>query len=197
MALSFAQAWGESEPPAPTPAPQPALAPAAPAATPASIGQDEVLVDPRSGEVVDLGAAPSDQLIDVVLECRRQEAMLSKWRKASEDELRRRLEREGRRVAVVGDYELKVDTGFRREWNADDLRYALDELVRRGVLAAGEIPDGLIKRTVNGTLALQVLNRLSGEPRELVEDCYRTKSTAPRLTVSPVPNLADALSEGD
>jgi len=195
MAGSFAQALAESEPPAPTP--PLASAPQAPAATPTSIGTDSPLVDPRSGEVINLTAATTTQIVDVVLECIARQGELTTWRKAGEAELKRRLEAEGRRVAVVGNHELRIDTGWRRDWDAEQLRYALDELARRGVIAAGEIPDGLIRLEVNGTKALQVLNRLSGEAREFVEDCYRTVSKPPRLTITDVPNLADALPRGE
>jgi hypothetical protein len=194
MALSFAEAWAESEPPAPTPAPT-VPAPQAPAATPASIGTQDAPFDPRTGEPIDLGAAPPEQLIDVVLECRRREALEQTWRRACEDELRRRMG--DRKVAVFGDHELRVDTGRGKEWDSAMLRNVLTELVADHVITAGEIPDGLIKPPqVNGTLANQLLDRLTGEHRELIGECFRwVQKSRPRLTVSPVPDLADALPQ--
>jgi len=196
MAGSFVQALAESEPPAPTPAPQ-TLAPPAPAATPTSIGTDQPLVDPRNGELLDLGAAESEQLLDVVLYCRHHEGLMQTWRKACEDEMRRRMG--DRKVAVFGDKEVRVDSGRGKEWDGQMLRAVLTELVADHVITAGEIPDDLIKPPqVNGTVANRLLDRLGGEHREMVSECFRwVQKSRPRLTVSPVPDLGDALPKGD
>jgi len=196
MAASFTEAM-QGGAPAPTPAPSEAPAPPAPAATPTSIGTDPPLVDPRNGELIDLGAAESEQLLDVVLYCRHHEGLMQTWRKACEDEMRRRMG--DRKVAVFGDKEVKVDSGRGKEWDGQMLRSVLVDLVEQHVIAAGAIPDGLIKPpAVNGTLANQLLDRLSGEHREVVEECFRwVQKSRPRLTVSPVPDLADALPKGD
>jgi hypothetical protein len=197
MARTFAEAIAQGEPPAPTPAPQTAPAPAAPTATRDSIGTSDLPFDPRTGEPIDLGAAEPEQLIAVVLECRRREGLEQTWRRACEDELKRRMG--DRKLWVVGDHELKLELGRGKEWDARMLRGVVQNLIEEGVLAVGEIPEGLFKpMEVNGNAANRILDRLSGEHQEMVAECFRwVQKSRPRLTVNPVPDLADALPKGD
>jgi hypothetical protein len=192
-ATTFAEAMGGVS--APTPTPQ-TPTPAAPTTTPASIGTDGDLVDPRDGQIIDVGQAPDTQLVDVVLECRRREGLEQTWRKACEDELRRRMG--DRKLWVVGDHELKLELGRGKEWDARMLRGVVQHLIEEGVLPVGEIPEGLFKpMEVNGNAANRILDRLQGEHQEMVAECFRwVQKSRPRLTVNPVPDLADALPKG-
>jgi hypothetical protein len=190
---SFAETLRSGRP-ASRPPPQPS--PEAPAPAPPSIGADDALVDPRSGEVIDLTSAPPEQLIDVVLECRRREGLMQTWRRGCENELRRRLG--DRKLAVFGDHEVRVDSGRGKEWDGVMLRDVILDLIDRSVLAAGEIPEGLVTTQVkvDGNAANRLLDRLQGGDREVVAECFRwVQKGRPRLTVNPVPDLGDALPE--
>lgn len=189
MAGSFAEAVAG-------PTPQPPPEPEAP--TPAAVqGTDEPLVDPRSGEIIDLHNAPGEQLVDVVIECRRREGLMTTWRRACEDELRRRMG--DRRVAVYGPHEVQQDTGRGREWDGVMLRDVVTGLIDDGTITASDVV-GLVTTDVkvDGRAAMRLLDRLDGERRAMVEDCFHwTQKRRPKLTVAPVPDLADALPAGD
>jgi len=174
-----------------TPAPPPQAAPQAPA--PADRQRtDQPLIDPRNGELINLQDAPSEQLIDVVLWCKHREGLEQTWRRACEDELRRR--KGDKRVLIVGDREVSFTGAKAKEWDGLMLRAVLQELVEQGAITAGEIPDGLIKAPqVNGTLANQLRDRLSGEQRQMVDECFREVPKRPQFKVAPIADLADAL----
>ena len=175
-----------------------APAPPSPPGAPATSFSGNTVVDPRDGEVLDLASAATDQLADLVLECQRRERDLQAGRRAAEDELRGRLEREGRRVAVVGDYELSLDSGRARAWDADDLEATVRDLLDRGVLDATWTA-GLIKREtkVDGRAAQRLLGMLSGPPKAAVEACFKWESKGrQRVQITRVPDLAEALSRG-
>jgi hypothetical protein len=189
MATTFAEAMGGT--PAPTPQP-----PQAPTTTPDIIGNTETLVDPRNGEVIDLGAAPSDQLGELILECRIRKDLLETWRRAATDELLRRHDR----LTVVGDIEIRPDHGRGKEWDPDDLKGVVLDLIDQGVLSASDVTDLITNQPakVNGNIANRLLDRLTGEHRELVAGCYRlTQKRRPSVDVSRVANLADALPKGN
>jgi hypothetical protein len=112
-----------------------------------------------------------------------------------DDELRRRLEHDGRREAVVGGYQLSVRGGRQRVWDADELEGVVRDLVSSGVLDAGEIAE-LISREpkVNGRLAASILDRLSGAARDVFAACFAWEARTPGLSIEPVPHQ---LPEGD
>lgn len=155
---------------------------------------DIVVVNPRDGTILDnLNNQPSDLLAAVAHDLRAREKQLAEMRKAVEAVLLGRLEQEGRRLALVGDYEIQVDTGRGRVWDGEDLEHALRELVDAGTLQAGELT-GLIRHEtkVDGKAAVRLLGLLSGRPRGLVEACFRWETKGrPRLTVTPSVQLLE------
>jgi len=156
-----------------------------------------VVIDPTSGEVFDSPAdLPTDRLAELGYRLRQAEAERKLWRRAVDDELRRRLEHDGRREAVVGDYQLAVSTGRSRVWSPDDLEAAVRDLIDTGVVQAGEITDLIRRETkVNGRVAASLLDRLTGAPRELVASCFAwEQSRSPSLSIEPI---ATQLPEGE
>jgi len=163
---------------------------------PADAARMPTVVDPQSGQVYDAPAdLPSDRLAELAYRLRQAEAERRLWRRAIEDELRQRLERDGRREAVVGDYSLAITSGRSREWDADELEGAVQGLVDAGVLQAGEIAELLTRDVkVNGVLARQLLERLSGAPHDVIASCFTWVQKSPRVVIEPVPTQ---LPEGE
>lgn len=156
---------------------------------PSDATQMPVVVDPISGEVhADARDLPSDRLAQLAYRLRQAESERRLWRSAIEDELRTRLERDGRSEAIVGDYALAITSGKRREWDADELEGVVSDLVDSGVLQAGEIAELITREAkVNGTLARQLLERMTGAPHEVLASCFTWVQRGPRVTIEPVP----------
>jgi hypothetical protein len=152
-----------------------------------------VAVDPRDGRVLgDMTVEPSTVLADLVLELKRRESELRSWRDVVEAELRGRLAAEHRRLAVVGDYELRVDSG-RGEWDGDELEGVLRALIDDGTLAVRDVTGIVTRQTkVDGHAARRLLNSLTGPPKAAVGDCYRQGVGKPRLTVTRAVELLPA-----
>src|SRR5215831_8178500 len=142
---------------------------------PADEARMPTVIDPRTGEVYDSPAdLPSDRLAELAYRLRQAETERRLWRRAVEEELRARLEADGRREAVVGDYQLAVTSGKRREWDA-------------GVLQAGEVAELLTREVkVNGTLARQLLERLTGASHDVLASCFTWVQRGPKVTIEPV-----------
>jgi len=147
-----------------------------------------VVVDPMTGEVYDSPTElPSDRLAELAFRLRQAEAERKLWRSAVEDELRRRLEHDGRREAVVGDYQLEVRAGRSRRWDGEELESAVRDLVDAGVVQAGEVTE-LIRREikVNGRVAAALLDRLTGASRDVIAACFSwEQARTPTLSIEP------------
>ena len=140
----------------------------APAAAP-----PELIVHPASGEVLPLDAT-TDLLAEAALEIKQRERQLREMRQLVETELLGRLERQGRRRATVGDYEIAVESSGRsRVWDPDDLEATCRELVDNGVLQTSEL-GGLITTVpkVDGKLAAALLTRVTRPARDALERCF-------------------------
>jgi hypothetical protein len=148
-----------------------------------------VVVDTASGEVYDSASdLPSDRLAELLYRVCDAEAGYRIWRRVAEDELRTRLEREGRREAVVGGFALQIVGGRSRRWNADELEAAAQTLIDANVITAGEIADLITREPkVNGTQARTLLERLSGPSREIVANAFRWEDRRPTVNIEPVP----------
>jgi len=155
-----------------------------------------VVADPVTGEVfTGPGDIPSDRLAELAYRLRQAETERRLWRRAVEEELRARLEADGRREAVVGDYHLAVTSGKRREWDADELEGAVQGLIDAGVLQAGEVAELLTREVkVNGTLARQLLERLTGASHDVLASCFTWVQRGPKVTIEPV---AEQLPPGE
>lgn len=175
------------------PAPQPPPAPVAAASAPKIIDTPVGVVDTYSGEVIDLAAVEHEFLVALTVELRRREAQIKQYREAAEAEL---VERHGDRKVpqVLGDFEVNVERKWSRDWDADELQGVLDDLVERDLLDSRQA-SGLVRviAKVNGTEAQRLLNRLEGEALVAVQDCFVWKEARPKVTVTAIPDLADAL----
>jgi hypothetical protein len=184
FADAAARAAGQATPSAPAPAELVVRQP------PDAEGALPVVVDPATGEVYhDPAELSTDRLADVAYRCHQHEVNAKLWRRAAEDELRARLERDGRREATIGGYQLEVRSGRSRQWDADDLEGAVQGLVDGGVLQAGEVADLIVREAkVNGTLAKRLLDTLTGPAHDVVASCFTwVQRQRPTVTVERVP----------
>jgi hypothetical protein len=56
------------------------------------------------------------------------------------------------------------------------------------VLQAGEIAELITRENkVNGTLARQLLERMTGAPHDVLAGCFTWVQRGPRITIEPVP----------
>jgi len=152
------------------------------------------VVDPRDGTVLDdLAEQPTRALAPLAVELKRREQLFKGMRELVEAELTERVRKAGRRIMAAGDYELTVEAARQRAWDGDELELVLRELVDRGVLTAGELPDGLISRAprVDGRAALRLLGMLIGSAKARVEECFTWETKGrPRLLITPSVALA-------
>jgi hypothetical protein len=155
---------------------------------------DLVIVDPRDGTLLeDLTDEPTDQLAIVAVELKAREQHLQAMRAAVEGELTNRVQAAGRRSVHTTGHELKVEQSEGRVWDPEDLEDCLRELVDAGTLTAGELTGLITHETkVNGKQAQKLLGSLDGQPRGLLERCYRwEKKGRPRLVITPLTPLIE------
>jgi hypothetical protein len=153
-----------------------------------------VAVDPRDGAILTLADAPAEQLADVLLELRRREAQMKEWRTAVEDELVRR-HGDRRAAQVVGDHEIDVRRTWTRQWDTEEVEALAADLVSRGAVSLADVSDLIVaKRTVNGTRAQKLLNRLTGPDLAAFSEAFTwIERGRPKVDVTPVA----ALEPGD
>lgn len=149
------------------------------------------VVHPRTGELLDLGAQPTDALAEAFLAIRDYEREVKGWRTAVEGELRNRHTSHGGKVLIAGDYEVHLQGGNESVWDADELETVLRALVDEGAVDPRELV-GVIRHetTVSRTEANRVLDRLGGRARAAMETCrtWRRKGSG-RLEVVPAVQL--------
>jgi hypothetical protein len=93
------------------------------------------VLNPLTGELVDLAAATTTDLAIERDEVRTARDAISTWAKAIDQELTDRLDREAKRSATVGGYKLTVTAPTVRQTDEIGLRAALLKLVDDGVLS--------------------------------------------------------------
>jgi hypothetical protein len=157
------------------------------------------VVDPTSGEVLDLANAPHDQLVKVFLALEERKKAFTEWAKAVEDELVRR-HGDRRAAQVVGDHEVDVDHSATRTWDIDDLSATIGDLMARGLLDPRDA-SGLIKNElkVDGKKAAALLSRLEKDADVVPHDqnealvelrrCFTWKKGRAKVKVTPVATL--------
>jgi hypothetical protein len=149
-----------------------------------------VVVDPRTGTVLDLAGEHHELLIDVLLEIRRRDQQLKEWRQALEDELiRRHGDRRG--AQVVGDHEVDVDRGWGRVWDPDELLEVIEGLIGRDLVALTAVSDIVTKvPKVDGRKAQALLSRLDGDALVELRRCFRWEQRGrAKVKVTPVASL--------
>jgi hypothetical protein len=148
------------------------------------------VVDPTSGEVLDLANAPHDQLVKVFLALEERKKAFTEWTKAVEDEL---VRRHGDRQAaqVVGDHEVDVDRGFTRVWDPEDLDAVINDLVERGLIDKADA--GVVSWAnpkVDGRKVAQLLNRVDGDALVELRRCFEwVQKGRAKVKVTPVAKL--------
>lgn len=152
------------------------------------IARASTLVNPITGEVIDPEALDGAELADALLALREEiadrTAELAEFHDELQAELRHRLDAAGRTINTFGRYVVKVPT--RREWDVEDTRAVVAELVAEGELTVGELGDLTTTTTkVNGAAAKALLGRLDPELRGRLEDCARWVPSGQRLKVEP------------
>lgn len=148
------------------------------------------VVDPRSGEVVELANAPHSELVDVFLELAKREKAFKDWRTAVEDELVRR-HGDRRAAQVVGNHEVDVDRGYGRVWDPEELEMVAHDLVARGLVRREDV-DGLVEDVlkVDGRKAQSLLNRVDGDALAEIRRCFTwAQKGRAKVKVTPVVEL--------
>lgn len=178
--------------------PPPAPVPDEPGPAPATVAPEVVVADPVTGEIIDdLPGADPALLASLVPIFEHQERRLHAMRAAVEDELRDRLKRKGTKLDVYGDFEVSYKPARSRKWDPADLELVVADLVARDIVRAGDVAELMhVETVVNGRAAQRLLGALRGPPKQELEGCFTWEdSSRPKLTVTPVPDLADALPE--
>jgi hypothetical protein len=145
------------------------------------------VVHPGTGELLeDLGTVGPERLADLLLAVRDKQAALKEIERVVSDEIRGRMQLRGRRVWVVGNYGLELDTGRESVWDADELEAVLRRLVDDGAVNAGEVTEVIRHQTVvSRTEAKRLASRLHGAAQAAVQQCctWRDKTGTPRVRV--------------
>lgn len=120
------------------------------------------VIDPESGEVYSLGDAPPDVLANVEQLCAQVAQEARNAKAVLDDELSRRMGRE--RKVDYGPFH--VESGERREWDADQTWRALADLCEAGLITPKEVDDAMPEVTTrkpDGRALNAILTRVVGE----------------------------------
>jgi hypothetical protein len=143
-----------------------------------------------TGEVIDLaGAATSDlaRVRDQLVQWERTTLVSAKH--AIDDELARRLDYEGRRSAIVGDWKITVAAPTKTAWDGERAHRALRRLVRAGLISHDRAHD-CVERVVtykpkHGALS-QLLRHADERVRDAIREAHSEQAVDRRpVTVSP------------
>jgi hypothetical protein len=146
-----------------------------------------VVAHPETGEVLEhLDQQPPELLAHALAVVQARQAELVAAAKAVEGELRNRLKILDRTSTTFGEWKVSAKPRNTRVWSVEDLRGVLDDLVARGVIQAGEIPDGIIVRReeVAGKVALELRGQLGADGQAAIDKAYRWRSERGPLTVA-------------
>lgn len=136
----------------------------------------DLIPHPKTGEAI---AVVQDTPTDVLAELRdaiveHERAVIGGWKRLVDDELRRRLDYEGRRSAEVGTWKLTVPGPTKTEWDAAGAYRALRGLVRAGLISKDRA-DEAVERVVDykarhGSLS-QLLKHADERVRDAIAAC--------------------------
>lgn len=150
------------------------------------------VLDPRTGEMLDLGSFPHAPLVGLFLELKRYEAKARECRIAIEDELVRR-HGDRRAAQVIGAHEVDVERGWGRDWDIEDLMATVSHLCQESLLTVTDV-EGLVTeetvRKVNGHRAQELLSRLQGEALMELSRCFEWRQRGrAKVKITPVVEL--------
>jgi len=151
--------------------------------------EQQTVVDPRTGVMFPIEEVKDDLLVEIFTELEAREKQYQEWRRMAEDELVRRLPKDG--PVVAGKYQLEVDQGFRRVWDATELQLVVEDLIERGLIRA-EDADGLLTEQepkVDGKKAVDLLNRSEGDALMELRRCFTWKQGRARVKVTPTAHI--------
>ncbi|MCK9250664.1 MAG: hypothetical protein M0P31_17005 [Solirubrobacteraceae bacterium] len=148
------------------------------------------VVNPLTGELVDVAALPTDALAVERNEIRAARDAISAWARAIDGELTARLDREARRSATVAGYKLSVTAP--EVWSTDalGLRNALAALVADGVLSQAAV-DAAVEPVTKVEARRRGLTALHNHADERVKSTVaeydrRVENPTRRVTVTEV-----------
>jgi len=143
--------------------------------------EQQAVVDPRSGEVLDLATIGEADLLDLFLAAQDYERKVRQWRTAAEDELIRRADELA--GFQIGGYNVDVDRKSYREWDVDDVEAVVAQLVHANELTLADVA-GLIKtqRHIDGNIAKRLIDRGSPTVVNALRSCFTWKQRG-RATV--------------
>lgn len=134
----------------------------------------EVIVNPATGEALDLGGSTTD-LAAAVAGIGAVRAMLDDYRQAVENEIARRMDTANSRTERVGDWKITVNAPTTETYPIDQVREILDGFIEDGTL------DPVVRDRVLVTappkppeqrVAKTELNKLLKHPNEDVADTF-------------------------
>jgi hypothetical protein len=96
------------------------------------------LVVPHTGEAISLKDVSLASIAEVVQSITDVEADLKSAKRTLADEVSARLDVYGKRSAEVDGWRLEVNAPTEREWDLDELRATLAELVEEGTITEGK-----------------------------------------------------------
>lgn len=158
--------------------PTPATAVSAPAAR----AGDAIVVNPATGEVLDLAVAPTTAIAEWRADLIELKWQLDALAHSLDDEVARRLDFEGHRSAQVGDWDLSVEAPTVVSWEVEMLGFHLEALVTDGRISRG-VAERCLERVVTFKPRPVELKRLLAhadpEVRRSIEECRseNTRST--------------------
>jgi hypothetical protein len=151
--------------------------------------------NPRTGEVLEhLDQQPPEKLAEAYAEIVARQAELARWGDALNGELRRRLKLVKRSLHVWGDWEVEAKQVRESEWDVEELRGVIDDLVSEGVIQKRETTDLFVtpQPYVARARARELAARLSGDAKAAVQACCTWKDKSTKLTVVRSVQLLDA-----
>ena len=140
-----------------------------------------VIVDPSTGEIIDLEKVDPPTLIKAVEMIKRYEEKWKLWRWAAEDEVLRRMDEAQDRLVEVEmadgrQLQVEIDARRTRQWDADELEGVLEDLVKRRRLRRIQAM-GALERVwkVDGNHMKDLLESLSprSEAHKAITACFQ------------------------
>lgn len=155
---------------------------------------DLAAVNPDTGEVLEhLDQQPPEELAEALDAVARRQAELERWSTALQGELRRRLRVRNRRTDTFGEWEVEATRRRESDWDVGGLEPVLAQLVEEGTVRAGDVADVITRNPiVSRSNARQLVGRLTGDSRALVEACCTWREIPGALRVTRSAQLLPA-----
>lgn len=173
---------------------EPTTTPEVPAARSEVVTENRVILNPASGEVIDLDAADLPALAAQVDRVGEMFGNLGLFRQALVDEAAKRLDRLNARKDVVGDYVIETNAPTTATYTIEAVRNQLRDLIAEGILDESVLDRVIVQdppKAPPPKLAKVELNKLARhEDRRVAGALARARTVAPQrrtLTVKRKP----------